>query len=109
MLPQRERGGRARFVNPEEVRALQRQVQALQEELRRGTNFAAGDESEEENEEEEIRQEEEGEGEVLNQAEERLFRAISKFGKISTTDVGVFLGNLKSDELIDWINEPRQG
>ena len=51
MPPRRERSGRARTVNPEEVGALQRQVQALQEELRRGTNVAVGDESEEENEE----------------------------------------------------------
>ena len=68
-------------------------------------NVAAGDKSEEENEEEEIGQEGEGEGEVLNQAEERLFRAITKFGKRPTIDVGVFSGNLKLDELIDWINE----
>ena len=54
MPPRRERGGRARVVDPEEVRALQRQVQALQEELRRGTNVVAGDESEEDEEEEEI-------------------------------------------------------
>ena len=66
MSPQRECRGRARSINPEEVRALQRQVQALQEELRRGTNVAAGDESEEDNEEEEIGQEGEGEGEFLN-------------------------------------------
>ena len=39
-------------------------------------NVVAGDESDEDNEEEEIGQEGEGEGEVLNQVEERLFRAI---------------------------------
>ena len=77
----------------------------MQEELRRGTNVVAGDKSEEDNEDEEIGQEGEGEGEVLNQVEERIFRAISKFGKRPTIDVGVFLGNLKRDELIDWINE----
>ena len=64
--PWRECGGRARAINPEEVRALQGQVQVLQEEIRRGLNVAAGDESEEDNEEEEIGQEGEGEGEVLN-------------------------------------------
>ena len=64
--PRREHGGRARFVNLEEVRALQRQVQALQEEICRGTNVDVGDESEEDEEEEEIGQEGEGEGEVLN-------------------------------------------
>ena len=41
----------------------------------------------------------------MNRAEERLFRAIIKFGKRPTIDVGVFSGNLKPDELIDWINE----
>ena len=64
-------------------------------------NVAAGDESEEDNEEEEIGQEGEGEGEVINQEKERLFRAITKFGKRPIIDVGVFLGNMKLDELID--------
>ena len=57
----------------------------MQEELRRGTNVAAG--------------------EVLKKEEERLFRAITKFGKRPKIDVGVFSRNLKSDELINWINE----
>ena len=73
----------------------------MQGELRRGTNVAIGDKSEDDNEEEEIGPEGEFEGEVLNQAEERLFRAITKFGKRPTIDVGAFLGNLKPDELID--------
>ena len=63
----------------------------MQEEIRRGLNVVAGDESEEENEEEEnIRQEEEGEGKVLNQAEERIFRAISRLGKRPKIDVDYF-------------------
>ena len=37
----------------------------------------------------------------MNQAEERLFRAITKFEKRPTIEVGVFSGNLKLDELID--------
>ena len=49
--------------------------------------------------------EEEVDGEVLNLIEERLSRAITKFGKRPTIEVGVFSGNLKLDELIDWINE----
>ncbi len=101
MPPRRERGGRARAVDPEEVRALQRQVQALQEELRRGANIAADDNSEDDNEEEVM----EVDGEVLNPVEERLFRAISRFGKRPTIEVGIFSGNLKPDVLIDWINE----
>ena len=59
-------GGRARVVPPK-VRALQRKVQALQEEICRGMNIAIGNESEEENEEEgNIVQEGEGDREVLN-------------------------------------------
>ena len=67
-------------------------------------NVATGDESEDD-EEEEIGQEGEGEEGIFNQAEERLFRAIAKLGKRPTIDVGVFLGNLKPDEMIDGINE----
>jgi hypothetical protein len=77
----------------------------LQEELHRGTNVATGDDSKDDNEEEEIGLEGEFDGEVLNHAEERLFRAITKFGKRPTIEVGVFSRNLKPDELIDWINE----
>ena len=101
MPPRRECGKRAKAINPEEVRALQRQVQALQEELRRGANVAAGDNSEDDNEEEVM----EVDGEVLNPIEERIFRAISRFGKRPTIEVGIFSRNLKPDELIDWINE----
>ena len=83
-------------------------------------NVATGNETEEDNEEEEIKQEGEGEWEVINWEEERLLRAITKFGKRPTIDVGQFQGNLKLDELIDQINElgstlsmryqgPRQG
>ena len=69
-------------------------------------NVVVGDESEEENEEEgNIGQEGEGDGEFLNHAEEKLFRVISKLGKIPKIDVCMFLGNLNLDEMIDWINE----
>ena len=68
-------------------------------------DVVVGDESEEDNEEEEMGQEREGQGEVLNQVEERLFRAINKFGKRPIIDVCVFSRNLKLDELIDWIND----
>ena len=51
-------------------------------------NVAASDESEEENEEEgNIGKEGEGYREVLSQAQEKLFRAISKLGKRPKTDV----------------------
>ena len=68
-------------------------------------NIVVGDESEEENEEGNIRQEGEGYGEFLNQEEDNIFRAISKMGKRPKIDVSVFLGNLILDELINWINE----
>ena len=73
----------------------------MQEELYRGTKVATSNESEDDNEEEEIGSEGEFDGEVLNQVEERLFRAITKFGKRPTIDVGVFSRNLKPNELID--------
>ena len=76
-------------------------MQALQEEICRGLNVATGDKSEEDNEEEEMGSEGEGEGEVLNQVGERLSRAITKFQKRPTIDVGVFSRNLKLDELIN--------
>ena len=105
MPPRREHGGRAVVITPK-VRALQRQVEALQEQICRGLNVATGNKSEEENEEQtNVAQEGAGKEEVLNEAKERLFRAISKLGKRPKIDVGEFLGNLKSDELINWINE----
>ena len=107
MPPRRERGGRAAAVgatDPEEVRALRRQFQAFQEEFCTRTNVSTGDKSEED-QEEEIREEGKGEEGIFNQVEERIFRVITKFGKRPAIDVGVFSGNLKLDELIDWINE----
>ena len=41
----------------------------------------------------------------MNPKEERLFKAITKIGKKPKFDVPTFLGNLNSEELIDWINE----
>ena len=69
-------------------------------------NVATGNKSEEENKEQEnVAQEGVDEGEVLNEEEERLFRAISKLGKRPKIDVNMFLGNLNLDDSIDWINE----
>ena len=69
-------------------------------------NVVVGDESEEENEEERnIGQGWEGDGDFLNQAEENIFRAISKLVKKPKIDISMFLGNLNSDELINQINE----
>ena len=101
MPPWRGRGGRAVVITPK-VRALQRQVEALQEQIHRGLNVAIGNESEEENEEQtNVAQEGEGEEEILNEVEERLFRTISNLGKRPKFDVGMFSGNLNPDELID--------
>ena len=47
MPPRRERGGRASVVTPE-VRELQRQVRALQEEIRKGMNLNVREESDDE-------------------------------------------------------------
>ena len=64
MPPRRERGGRAGVVTPE-VRELQRQVRALQEEIHRGMNLNVRDDSKDEAEGEGISDQEEGK--ILNQ------------------------------------------
>ena len=97
MPPQREHGGRAGVVTPE-VRELQRQVRALQEQIRRGMNLNVREESDDEAEE---NFDQEGEGELLNAEEERLFRALSKIGKRPKIEVPTFSGNLNPEELID--------
>ena len=105
MPPQRECGGRAVVITPE-VRAFYRQVEVLQEHICRGLNVATSNKSEEENEEQaNVAQEGADKGEVLNEVEERIFRAISNLGKKPKFDVGMFSGNLNPDELINWINE----
>ena len=81
-----------------EVRELQRQVRALQEEIRRGINLNVREESDDEAEE---NFDQEGEGELLNPEEERLFRALSKIKKRPKIEVPTFLGNLNPEELID--------
>ena len=71
---------RAIGVTVEGFRSLQRQIEALQEQMRRGMNLAERDESEDEREEGQENQEEQEE-EVLNPNEERLFKALTKIGK----------------------------
>ena len=100
MPPRRERDGRAGVVTLE-VRELQRQVRALQEEIRRGMNLNVREESDDEVEE---NFDQEGEGELPNPEEERLFRALSKIEKRTKIEVSTFSGNLNPKELIDWIN-----
>ena len=69
-------------------------------------NVVVGNKSDEENEEEgNIGQEGEGDEEVPKQVEENIFRATAKIGKRPKVDVGIFLGNINLDELIDQINE----
>ena len=63
-------------VTTEGFRALQRQMQALQEQMRRGMNLTVRDESKDEREEGQANQEEQEEEEVLNPKEEKLFKAI---------------------------------
>ena len=64
-------------------------------------NITVGGDSEEENKGGNIVQEGEGDGEFINQVEEKLFRVISKMGKRPKIDVNMFFGNLNLDELID--------
>lgn len=66
-------------MTKEGFRALQRQVQELQEELHRGDDIREGDESEDEFEEEE--EQFEGEQEVRNHDEDRFFKVFSKIRK----------------------------
>ena len=96
---------RAEGVTAEGFRALQRQIEALQEQMRRGMNLTVRDESEDEREEGQVDQEEQQEEEVLNPEEEKLFKALTKIGKRPKFEVPTFLGKLNPEELIDWINE----
>ena len=41
----------------------------------------------------------------MNLEEEKIFKAITKIGKIPKFDVPTFSRNLNLEELIDWINE----
>lgn len=102
MPPQREHGGRVGVVTPE-VRGLQIQKRALQEEICRGMNLNYREESEDEAKGEGNSNQEEGE--ILNQEEERHFQAISKIKKRPKIEVLEFLGNLILEDLIEWINE----
>ena len=95
---------RAIGVIVEGFQALQRQIEALLEQMHRGMNLTIRDESDDEREEGQANQKEE-EKEVLNPEEERLFKALTKIGKIPKFDVPTFLGKLNLEELIDWINE----
>ena len=91
-------------ITPEGFRALQRQIQALQEQMHHGMNIAIRDESEDEAEVV-IEPIEEQEQEVLNIEEAWLFKAIATIEKRPKFDVPTFLENLNLEELIDWINE----
>ena len=66
-------------------------------------NLNVKDESEDEVKEGNSNQE--GEGEIMNQKEGRLFRAISKIGKRLKIEVLIFFGNINLEELIEWNNE----
>ena len=67
-------------------------------------NLTIRDESEDEREEGQVNQEEQEE-EVLNPDEEKLFKALTKFGKRPMFKVPTFSGKINLEELIDWINE----
>lgn len=94
------RGGR-NVAGRDALAALQRQIDALQEQLRRGLN--PREESEDEGKEEGSNVEEEEE--AIDQDQMRLIRAISKIGKRPRAEVPSYSGSLNPKELIDWINE----
>ena len=75
----------------EGFRALQRQIDVLQEQMRRGLNPRRRGESEDEEEEEE----------VIDQDQMRLIRAILKIGKRPRIEVPSYSGSLNLEELID--------
>ena len=87
----------------EGLRALQRQIDALQEQMRRGLNPRRREESEDKEEVEDSDVEEEEE--EIDQDQMRLIRAISKIGKRPRVEVPSYSGSLNPEELIDWINE----
>lgn len=101
MPSQRECGGRVGGVTPDDFLSFQRQMQALEEQICRGINLIARNESEDEGEEK-VNVEEEV---ALNLVEERLFRVISKIGKRPKFEVLTYFGNNNIDELIIWINK----
>ena len=90
MPPWRKHGGRAIGVTPKGFRALQRKMQALEEQMCRGINLPIRNESEDKDEVEENVEVEA----ILNLEEERLFRAISKIGKRLKFEVPTFLENI---------------
>ena len=97
MPPQKECGRRVVGVTPEGFRALQRQMQALEEKICRGINLLIRDEREDEDEvEENVKVEA-----ILNPKEERIFRAISNIGKRPKFEVPIFLGNINLEDLIN--------
>jgi hypothetical protein len=97
MPPRRNHGGRNVRVIEEGFRALQRQVQAIQEELCRGADVRRREKIEASFEEEEW--------DAMDPGEFRLIRAISKIGKRPKVEVSNFFRNLNPKELIDWIND----
>lgn len=94
-------GGRDPLV-AKGLRALQRQIDALQEHMRRELNSRRREESEDEEEVEDLDVEEEEE--EIDQDQMRLIRAISKIGKRPKVEVPSYSGILNPEELIDWIN-----
>ena len=91
---------RAIGVTVEGFQALQRQIEALQDQMRKGMNLPVRDESEDEREEGQENQEEQ---EALNPEEEKLFKALTKNWKRPKFKVPTFLGKLNPEEFIDWI------
>ena len=92
------------FGHKESFRALQAQVQVLQEELHRGTNIKERDESGDKFKEK-GHVEHEGVEEGRDPKEDRFFKVISRTRKRLKIEVPTFLGNINTEEMIDWIND----
>ena len=80
-------------------------MQATQDHMYIGMNLAIGDYESEDEREEEGNVDLDAIEEVLIPEEVKLFRVISTIGERHKFDVPIFSGNLKPEELIEWINE----
>lgn len=102
MAPQRSHGGRNLLVTKEGLRTLQRQVQAIQEDLHKGLEIRKRDESKDEAKEEGRFEEEQ---DVVGYPKQvKMLEVVSKIGERPNIKVSNFFENVNLKELINWIN-----
>jgi hypothetical protein len=103
----RERGRVNNYVRNDEFRALRREVETLQNEIRRG--FARMRDPRSEDDEgtstENASLDTEQREEIAAVANDPLMKDLTKMGKRPKMDTPTFNGNLDPEELIDWLNE----